>query len=105
MAPNKWIEPCKTRGPSRLTAAIHCHILEQRQRPAVQPGALHLTWRQDLLDLELPPADLTPVRTQIKPMNPGNNRDDEHLKWKAPILAAAALCSTLRILGSSYGQD
>ena len=36
------------------------NILEQRARPAVQPGVLHLTRRQDLLDLELPPADLTP---------------------------------------------
>jgi transposase len=36
------------------------NILEQRARPAAQPGALHLTRRQDLLDLELPPADLTP---------------------------------------------
>jgi len=36
------------------------NILEQRERPAVAPGALHLTRRQDLLELELPPADLTP---------------------------------------------
>jgi len=36
------------------------NILEQRERPAAPPGALHLTRRQDLLDLELPPADLTP---------------------------------------------
>jgi transposase len=36
------------------------NILEQRERPATPPGALHLTRRQDLLDLELPPADLTP---------------------------------------------
>lgn len=36
------------------------NILEQRQRPTVASGALHLTRRQDLLDLELPPADLTP---------------------------------------------
>lgn len=36
------------------------NILEQRERPSIQPGALHLTRRQDLLDLELPPADLTP---------------------------------------------
>ena len=35
------------------------NILEQRERPSVQPGALHLTRRQDLLDLDLPPADLT----------------------------------------------
>jgi hypothetical protein len=34
------------------------NILEQRERPAAQPGALHLTRRQDLLDLDLPPADL-----------------------------------------------
>lgn len=40
------------------------NILEQRARPAVQPGALHLTRRQDLLDLELPPADLTPYEPQ-----------------------------------------
>jgi len=36
------------------------NILEQRERPTAQPGALHLTRRADLLDLELPPADLTP---------------------------------------------
>jgi transposase len=36
------------------------NILEQRARPTAPPGALHLTRRQDLLDLELPPADLTP---------------------------------------------
>lgn len=36
------------------------NILEQRARPAAQPGPLHLTRRADLLDLALPPADLTP---------------------------------------------
>ena len=36
------------------------NILEQRQRAPVTPGALHLTRRQDLLDLEIPPADLSP---------------------------------------------
>lgn len=35
------------------------NILEQRERPAATPGALHLTRRQDLLELELPAADLT----------------------------------------------
>ena len=40
------------------------NILEQRARPAAQPGALHLTRRQDLLDLELPPADLTPYESK-----------------------------------------
>lgn len=36
------------------------NILEQRQRTPATPSALHLTRHQDLLDLELPPADLTP---------------------------------------------
>jgi hypothetical protein len=36
------------------------NILEQRERPDPPPAALHLTRRQDLLDLELPPADLNP---------------------------------------------
>lgn len=40
------------------------NILEQRARPCVQPGALHLTRRADLLDLELPPADLTPYESK-----------------------------------------
>ena len=36
------------------------NILEQRERTPVTPAALHLTRRQDLLDLDLPPADLSP---------------------------------------------
>ena len=36
------------------------NILEQRERPGAPPAALHLTRRQDLLELDLPPADLTP---------------------------------------------
>lgn len=35
------------------------NILEQRERHDAPPAALHLTRRQDLLDLDLPPADLT----------------------------------------------
>ena len=34
------------------------NILEQRRRVLPEPGALHLTRRQDLLDLDLPPVDL-----------------------------------------------
>ena len=34
------------------------NLLEQRQRILPEPGALHLTRRQDLLDLELPEPDL-----------------------------------------------
>ena len=41
------------------------NILEQRARRPVPPSALHLTHRQDLLDLDLPPADLTPY--ELKP--------------------------------------
>ena len=36
------------------------NIIEQRERPNALPAALHLTRRQDLLELELPPADLNP---------------------------------------------
>ena len=35
------------------------NILAQRERPQVQTGALHLTRRQDLLDLDLPEPDLS----------------------------------------------
>ena len=40
------------------------NILEQRQRTPATPSALHLTRRQDLLDLELPAADLAPYQNQ-----------------------------------------
>jgi transposase len=36
------------------------NLLEQRQRLAPAPGALHLTRASDLLELELPPPDLSP---------------------------------------------
>jgi len=35
------------------------NLLDQQARPSVQPGALHLTRQQDLLDLELPAPDLS----------------------------------------------
>ena len=35
------------------------NLLEQRSRPVVSPGALHLTRRQDLLELEVESADLS----------------------------------------------
>ncbi len=35
------------------------NILQQRQNPPVEPGALHLTRQQDLLELELPAPDLS----------------------------------------------
>jgi transposase len=42
------------------------NILHQRERTAGPLSALHLTHRQDLLDLELPPADLTLYESQSK---------------------------------------
>jgi transposase len=60
-------------GPDKLTRALQdaftfeaygceyiANLLEQRERSVQPPSALHLTRRQDLLDLELPPADLSP---------------------------------------------
>lgn len=35
------------------------NLLQQRQRPTQEPGALHLTRQQDLLELELPAPDLS----------------------------------------------
>jgi transposase len=46
------------------------NILEQRQRPCATPGALHLTRRQDLLDLDLPPADLDLYEHKQEPHPP-----------------------------------
>jgi len=40
------------------------NLLEQQARPSVEPGALHLTRQQDLLDLELPAPDLSLYETQ-----------------------------------------
>lgn len=39
-------------------------VLEQRERPAAQPGALHLTRQQDLLNLDLPAPDLSLYQSQ-----------------------------------------
>jgi hypothetical protein len=44
------------------------NILEQRERQTPVPSPLHLTHRQDLLDLDLPPADLNLY--DIKPPSP-----------------------------------
>lgn len=48
--------------------AIGCeyiaNILAQGENPAATPGALHLTRRQDLLDLEIAAPDLTPYETK-----------------------------------------
>ena len=43
------------------------NLLEQRQRRLPEPGALHLTRRQDLLELELPEPNLNLYRTDGDP--------------------------------------
>ena len=40
------------------------NLLAQRQHPPQEPGALHLTRQQDLLELELPAPDLSLYDTQ-----------------------------------------
>ena len=63
-------------GPDAVAGAIHdavaCqayssqyieNILAQRQRPPARPGPLHLTRRADMLELDLPAADLTAYET------------------------------------------
>jgi transposase len=45
------------------------NLLQQRQTDPATPAALHLTRRQDLLDLELPPSDLSPYQTPPPPKN------------------------------------
>jgi len=42
-----------------FSAEYISNLLAQRERPQTQPGALHLTRRHDLLDLELPEPDLS----------------------------------------------
>jgi transposase len=46
------------------------NILQQRQRPAQEPGALHLTRQTDLLELELPAPDLSIYDSKDHPDSP-----------------------------------
>jgi len=50
------------------------NILEQRERILPEPGALHLTRRQDLLDLDMPEANLSIYETQN---HEGDQNDEE----------------------------
>lgn len=60
--------------------AFGCHyianILEQRERILPEPGALHLTRRQDLLDLDMPEPDLSIYEREPKPHE--GETHDEH---------------------------
>jgi transposase len=62
------------------------NILEQHQNVAGNPGVLHLTHRQDLLDLDLPAADLSSYEPKHQPdtkpsqhNNPPNSQDNHEL--------------------------
>lgn len=46
------------------------NILLQRERLGTTPGALHLTHHQDLLDLDIPPADLDLYECKQQPKQP-----------------------------------
>jgi transposase len=49
------------------------NLLAQRQHPPQEPGALHLTRQQDLLELELPAPDLSLYDTQHSPNPPDSS--------------------------------
>ena len=49
------------------------NLLEQRQRLLPEPGALHLTRREDLLELELPEPNLG-----LYGLTPGETHESEH---------------------------
>ena len=54
------------------------NLLQQRQRPQAEPGALHLTRRQDLLELELPEPDLALYDPNTPPpTTPGDTPNHE----------------------------
>ena len=45
------------------------HLVEARGRQLPDPSPLHLLRRQDVLDLELPPADLAAYSTHLDPLD------------------------------------
>jgi len=51
------------------------NILEQRERILPEPGALHLTRRQDLLDLDMPEPDLSIYETKGEESDKEQNKD------------------------------
>lgn len=67
-------------GPQKVTRALDdalnyeaygceyiANLLEQRERQLAPSSPLHLTHRQDLLELDLPPADLSPYEPKPQP--------------------------------------
>lgn len=77
-------------GPEKLSRAIEdafhfqafsceyiANILEQRERILPEPGALHLTRRQDLLELDTPEPNLSIYEPQPPPHNPGPHHENK----------------------------
>lgn len=54
------------------------NILEQRERIVPEPGALHLTRRQDLLDLDMPEPDLSIYETDDDEGDESDEEKNEH---------------------------
>ena len=59
------------------------NILEQRKRILPEPGALHLTRRQDLLDLDMPEPNLSIYEPEEEQQQKGD-QDDEHEEDEQP---------------------
>lgn len=53
------------------------NILEQRERILPEPGALHLTRRQDLLDLDIPEPDLSIYETDEEEGEEGDEENEQ----------------------------
>ena len=72
------------------------NLLEQRERPVTQPGALHLTRQQDLLDLDLPAPDfsLYEVRGRRCAMNATETRLAEQLAALKLVAVAEQYAAT-----------
>jgi transposase len=58
---------------SAFSSDYIANILEQRERLTVQPGPLHLTRRQDLLDVELAPVDISIYDPAEQPQPPSKH--------------------------------
>jgi len=57
-----------------FSAEYIANILEQRERIVPQPGALHLTRRQDLLELDVPEPNLSVYETDDPPPQENSSR-------------------------------
>ena len=75
-ASRNYIQIDVIRAASQVRSTYIANILEQRERITPQPGALHLTRRQDLLELDVPEPNLSVYETDDTPQQ--ENSPDEH---------------------------